>query len=246
VTQPGDPPSVRHSLTGATQRVPSASLGKVRGLVYSYVAAAASDDQSADARIGEAIEALRGEPEFAVIEIARALGETKLENYPARMGLILAANALEHEQALPLLVSIAETPIPTEASPPGHGLGATAEEVILRTTAVDGIGRLARQGTASALSALISLAESPVFSIRRASVHAALVARPRDKTTRQRLLESLPSSQHFLLDLKAPSVAEVPQPEPNRKRTAHTERPPDPANRQRRPPRGRPPSSAES
>jgi hypothetical protein len=248
MTQPGGPPSIRHPLTTGVPESQTRNVSRVRALVRNYVATASLVDESAEERHREALEALRNEPEAAVIEIARALGETAPQNYPARMVLILAASALENQHALPLLMGVVETPIPIEVSPPVHGLGATAEEIILRTTAVDGIGRLARQDDERALSALINLAESPIFSIRRASVQAALLARPNDKKTRRRLLAVLPSNQYFLLELKSPRVTEVEQPEPRDegrlKRRANA--PPDPADRRRRAHRGQPPASPQN
>jgi hypothetical protein len=247
VTQPEGPPSIRHLLATGVPESQTRNVSPARALVRNYVATASLVDESGEERHRQALEALRNEPEAAVIEIARALGETSPQNYPARMVLILAASALENQHALPLLMSIIETPIPTEESPPVHGLGATAEEIILRTTAVDGIGRLARQGNERALSALVNLVESPIFSIRRASVQAALSARPNDEETRQRLLAVLPRNQHFLLELKSPSVAEVEQPEPRQegRREGRAAAPPDPADRRRRPHGGQPPASSE-
>jgi hypothetical protein len=178
------------------------------------------------------------------VEIARALGETPAHDFPARAALINAAAALEHNATLSLLAALAEAPVPPEHEPPSHGLGAAAEEIILRTTAVEGIGRLAKNGDEAALSALVRLTESPVFSIRRASVQAALVARPGDDAVRQRLLAALPRDQHFLLDLKRPGVTEVTQPEGDEHRDrGQSIDPPDPVGRRRQPNGGEPPNS---
>jgi len=217
---------------------------RLRALVRNYVAAAHDVGEEADERLRRTIDDLRRESAPAVVEIARALGEAPAKDFPARAALIHAAAALEHSDALPLLVTLVDTPVPPEREAPSHGLGTTAEEIILRTTAVEGVGRAARDGDEAALSALIRFIESPVFSIRRASVQAALFARPDDDAVRQRLLAALPRDQHFLLDLKQLSVGEVEQPEgdQHRKRGQSTA-PPDPADRRRQPDREEPPTS---
>jgi hypothetical protein len=55
-----------------------------------------------------------------------------------------AAAELQHPAALPFLFNLVLTPIPPEESPDPHSFSTVAEETILRTTAVEGIGHLAK------------------------------------------------------------------------------------------------------
>ena len=150
---------------------------------------------------------------------------------PTRSALIFAAGELAHPAALPLLVDLANEPIPPESNPPAHGLGTAAHEIILRTTAVDAIGRLARDGRDDARTALLDLVGNPLFSIKRAAVQAILSTRPTAALRRQ-LRAMLAPDLQFLLKLKRVSPADVEQPDPRRVLRADTREvlpPPDPA-----------------
>jgi hypothetical protein len=116
---------------------------------------------------------------------------------------------LRHPAALPFLRNLILTPIPPEESPDPHSFSTVGEETILRTTAVEGIGYLAR-GRADATEMLFEALRQPSLSIRRAAVQS-LLATVRGRRLRARIARALPEEHQFLLDLKAVSVRDVPQ-----------------------------------
>jgi hypothetical protein len=237
----GGAPHVSDVLQPGPRASAAATRGASRPLIQNYLRSAFAFGEDAEARHRAAVDALRERPDRAVAEIARALGETPVEDFPTRSALIFVTGELMDPAALPLLVDLANEPIPPEPNPPAHGLGTAAHEIILRTTAVDAIGRLARGGDEQASAALLELVGNSVFSIRRAAVQAILSTKPA-AAVRREVRAMLPADLHFLLTLKAASPADMEQPDARRVLRAdvtETMPPPDPAR-----PTGEAPSKA--
>jgi hypothetical protein len=115
---------------------------------------------------------------------------------------------LDHDAALPYLRALILTPFPAEDSQDPHARTVAREETILRTTAIEGIGRLAERGNKGAVDALFECLDIPSISIRRASIQALLSAEP---GYRERIAERLPADFYYLLDVQAVPVTKVPQ-----------------------------------
>ena len=167
-------------------------------------------NQSDNARetYAKALENLRARAEGVVPEIARIEASLREADYPTRFALIFTASELHHPSALPWLRSIALSRIPAERSSNPHSFSTVAEETILRTTAADGIGALARDGNAEAIEALFQCLATPSFSIRRAAVQQLLQS---PNIPREHIAEALPEDQRFLLDLRRLDIRDVPQ-----------------------------------
>lgn len=168
---------------------------------------AAGDD--AEEQYRRALADLRKEADLVVVEIARAQSECNARDYPGRWAHVHAAAELRHPAALPFLRNLILTPIPPEESPDPHSFSTAGEETILRTTAVEGIGYLAKS-RADATEALFEALKQPSLSIRRAAVQS-LLATSRGRKLRARIARALPEDQQFLLDVKAVEVRDVPQ-----------------------------------
>jgi HEAT repeat protein len=181
-----------------------------RAALLSFLAAAYGGGAGAEEEYERELARLRGEPDAAVVEIAQLLGATPSRDFPTRFALIHAATELRHASAISLLASVAETPVPPEPSQHSHSFSMTANETILRTTAVEGLGQLARTGERGARDALFRCLRHSSLSVRRAAVHAIL-AGGRRKTTLARVRAVLPPDDHFLVELAQPTVHEVPQ-----------------------------------
>jgi hypothetical protein len=158
----------------------------------------------------QALERLRAHGEGVAAEIAYAEPLLREGDYPGRWALIFAACELRSPAALPYLQSFALSRIPAERSPDPHSFSTVAEETILRTTAIEGIGRLARENNARAVEALFECLARPVISMRRAAVQELLAA-PDGQKQRDRIAAALPDDQRFLLDLRRIDVHQVPQ-----------------------------------
>lgn len=164
----------------------------------------------AEAYFEEALAEAREKSAGVLVEIARALGGCHDDDYPMRWSLTYSAAAIGGKKALPLLANVALTPIPDELSPDPHSFSSVEEETVIRTTAVDGISDLARDGNDKAVDVLFDLLASPSFSIRRSAV-TGLKASPRGEELVDRIAECLPEDERFLLDLKRVDVRKVEQ-----------------------------------
>ena len=110
---------------------------------------ASGDD--AEQRHADALKDLRRDVGEAVIALARAGACCHQHDYPRRWALVYAAVKMEHDAALPYFRELVLAPIPSPDPRGGHGFSAAREETILRTTAIEGVGRLAERGNRDAL-----------------------------------------------------------------------------------------------
>ena len=178
-------------------------------LLQNFLVAMSGTGDDAEDEYRRALSDMRKRAEMVLVEIARAQSDCDRRNHPARWAHVHAAAELRHPAALPFLLDVVLTPIPPEEAPDPHSFSTVAEETILRTTAVEGIGYLA-QNRSDAVEALFECLKQPSLSIRRAAVQSLLKS-SRAKTMRARIANALPEDQRFLLDLKTPDVREVPQ-----------------------------------
>ncbi|HTH53452.1 MAG TPA: HEAT repeat domain-containing protein [Edaphobacter sp.] len=164
--------------------------------------------ENAEDGYARALERLRSQAEAVIPEIARIEATLREADYPTRFALIFAASELRNPAALPWLRSVALSRIPAERSRDPHSFSTVAEETILRTTAVDGIGQLAKDNNNEATEALFHCLATPSLSIHRASVQQLLDT---PNVSRDRIVAALPSDERFLLDLRRIKVNEAPQ-----------------------------------
>jgi len=169
-----------------------------------------SADDDAEDRYQAALGRLREQAATAVVELAGMERDCAGRDYPTRWALVHVAASLRHPAALPFLRNLVLTPIPAEQSPDSHSFSSVAEETILRTTAVDGVGALAADGNREAQEALVEFVAQPSLSIRRAAVQS-IMATPRGRSRGRQIAALLPEDQRFLLDLKPADVHDVPQ-----------------------------------
>jgi hypothetical protein len=179
-------------------------------LLRTFVEAANSEGEDAQAVYEAALEALRQAPEQVAVGIARALGSCPDEDYTLKWTLVHAAAELKDAAVLPLLHELVTTPIPPEVSADPHSYSSVEDETVLRTTAVDGVSEIAARGDERAEGMLFEFLEVPSISIRRAAVQGLLQS-PRGEELRARVAEYLPRDQRFLLELKATRVEDMEQ-----------------------------------
>ncbi|MEO8496157.1 MAG: hypothetical protein ABI614_13890 [Planctomycetota bacterium] len=184
-------------------------LSAVGELVRQVLVAMNVSGEDAEESYQRSVAAVRRHPVEAVIEIARMECMCLSTDYAARSALVYAACELEHRAALPLLKSAVLTPIPAERFTDPRS-STVAEETIIRTTAVDGVATLARQGDKDVIDLLFEFLAVPSISIRRAAVQG-LLGSPQGDDLRGRIAECLPKDQRFLLDLKKLDVREAAQ-----------------------------------
>jgi hypothetical protein len=239
-----DPPRTDDTFVARETRA-TAAAGPFSRRLERYLAALYASGEDSEQRHDRALDDLRSDAGEVVIAIAKAGGCCDSTDYPRRWALVYAATRLEHEAALPYFRELVFAPIPASKRPVGHRNTVAREETILRTTAIDGVARLAARGDKRALEILHEFLRVPSISIRRASVQGILAAEP---WARDRLAELLPPEHRFLLDVKqlpAPNAPQVRDPTVHlRDPGARPKKPaPDLPDRTRRRPRRRSPKT---
>src|SRR5215211_5925278 len=96
------------------------------------------------------------------------------ECYLDRWSLVQLLSELRLPAAAPALNRIITSRIPAEKARGSHDASTVTEEVIIRTTAVEGVVRLSEEGVEEARKILLRHARNRTFSIRRASVQGLL------------------------------------------------------------------------
>jgi len=138
------------------------------------------------------------------------------DQYLERWSLVQLLTDLRHPTAVPFLTEVLRRPIPPERSPdPAHGISTVGEEIIIRTTAIEALARLAADGDASAKAQLLEQVQHRNFSIRRAAVQA--ITESGDAELMQRVRRELEGTDNErLLQYRRVDVRSVPQAEGGR------------------------------
>lgn len=178
--------------------------------VLNYLSVINTSGDDAEDRYKEAVVAMREQAADAVAEIARMECGCRVRDYSGRWGLVFAASELAHPAALPYLRSVVLTPIPPEESADPHSFSTVAEETIVRSTAVDGVARLAAEGHAEAVDSLFAFLRVPSISIKRAAVQGLLNVR-QGESLRGKIEAHLCPEERFLLDIRALDVRRATQ-----------------------------------
>ena len=165
--------------------------------------------QRAEQEYQQSIETLRALAEKAgsvIAEEYEALPET---SYLDRWSLVHLIAELGHPSSLQALGRILDSPIPSEKSKVLHEYSTRAEELMIRTTAIEAIKRVAERKSPEALDLLLKYVRHKEFSIRRAAVQSYMEVAGSD--AREKLLEILPAENRGLLEIKRIDVRNVPQ-----------------------------------
>jgi hypothetical protein len=133
------------------------------------------------------------------------------DRYLDRWSLVQLVGELRYPEAVKSLNRIIAARIPAEKNRTSHDMSTVAEEVMIRTTAVEGLVRLSADGVAEARDALLKYAAHRTFSIRRACVQGLMqTGTDDDKRKLRRLLKE--RKEEGLLKIKQVDVRSVPQP----------------------------------
>ncbi|MGW2746588.1 hypothetical protein [Streptomyces sp. NPDC001450] len=160
----------------------------------------------------EALDLVRSQPGT---EVARALSEAVRElpedAYLERLALAQVATDLRDgalEEFLRLVVA-AGLP-PERGSADGHGFSTRAREVVIRMIAVEGLARLAADGSAAAAESLLAAVAHENRTVKAAAV-AAL--QELGGEYEERLREATAPEDRELLKTRRLRIEDVPQPE---------------------------------
>ena len=129
-------------------------------------------------------------------------------DYIARWSLVKVLADMNHSATLNYLNAIVNTPLPAVQTEAMQEMS-KVEETMIRTMAVEGIAQQARAGNGEAVALLLQNCRNPLFSVKQASVQAYIASGgPQARTT---LTNLLPAGEHFILDIRPVSAAQLSQ-----------------------------------
>ena len=129
--------------------------------------------------------------------------------YLDRWSLVMLAVEILDKEAVSFFGRMLESEIPREKSKDPHSFTTVGEEIMIRTTAIEGLERRAASGDEAAIELLWKNIQHESFSIRRAATQALLATGGKD--VRRRLEEKLPKQHHDLLKIRRTPVHEAEQ-----------------------------------
>lgn len=133
------------------------------------VAAMTASGPNADEVYQEALRQQQDDEEFANL-VLKTLDTLEESAYIERWALIQLAIDLKHPVVAEYLADFVRRPIPEEQSEdPGHGLSTVTEEVILRTTAIEGLARLLARDVDTTETLMETIANADYVAMRRAA-----------------------------------------------------------------------------
>jgi len=181
--------------------------------VVTLMAASGADAEQA---YQENLDLLRERADDAVAAVGAQYDALEEDQYSERWSVIQLLTDLRHATSVRLLGDVLRRPIPPERSPdPAHGLSTVGEEIIIRTTAVEALARLAADGDSAAKDLLLAQTRHEVFSVRRAAVQG--IADSGDAGLLERARQALRGSDDArLLEYRRLDVRSAPQAEGGR------------------------------
>jgi hypothetical protein len=186
---------------------------RLYALLANTVAAMTAGGVRAEEAYRAALEAVRDDEAFVAVTVrtAEALDE---DSYQERWALTQLAIDLEHPAAVHYLGDLVRRPVPEErAEDPSHGLSTVTEEVILRTTAIEGLARLQRRDIDTADVLLDTITSSDYVSLRRAAWFALLDGGRQDAAERAKAI-LVDRGDGWITELRRMPVEEAPQADP--------------------------------
>jgi hypothetical protein len=217
-------PDTVEKLADADDPVPSTEAGS---LVREFLHDVNASGDDADDVYGQTLARLRERAEPVAEAFADSYRAASRDAYGLRWALVYGAAKLEHPAALTFLREVAGSPVPLEESN-DHHFSTAKEESIIRTTAVEGLGRLAVGGEGEAEEGLFEALSHPTFSVRVTAAQA-LVDGDDSAVMRNRILASLPADEAFVLEIRRVDVRDVSQVDPREHLTPAARRSPSSA-----------------
>jgi hypothetical protein len=184
--------------------------GHLNGLIVEAVNRMGGVGERAEDDYQGALSALGKRAEDAVAVIVAEYEALPEDQYLDRWSLVYLLSELRQPAALGALNRIITSRIPAEKARESHDSSTVAEEVMIRTTAVEGVVRLSAEGVEEARKVLLRHARNRTFSIRRASVQGLMdTGEDTDKRELRAVLKERGDDR--LLRIRRMDVREAPQ-----------------------------------
>jgi HEAT repeat protein len=155
-----------------------------------------------------ALEALRSDSKKVVRIVASEYSQLPIHQYLDRWSLVHLLAELKDPSSLPILDEILSSKIPPEQSKDPHSFSTSGEEIMIRTSAVEAVTRMASKNK-QALQILLKHVQHENLSVKRASIQGYI--EHGGKNARRQLAKVLPKKEHYILDIRRMDVRKVEQ-----------------------------------
>jgi hypothetical protein len=163
--------------------------------------------ENAESNYQRALAALRETGREAIDALGQEFTELGEDQYVNRWAVVQLLTDLQDPRALDVLDKLISSAMPKERSPDPHSSTA-GRELIVRTTAVEAVARLAAGGSVAARDALLKYARHSVRSVKIAAVLAYL--EQGGSRARRELLRRMLKADHWMLDVRRMHPRELP------------------------------------
>lgn len=163
--------------------------------------------EDAELEYQRALAALRQAGGEAIDALGQEFEALAADQYVNRWAVVQLLTDLADPYALRALDRIIASPLPEERSKDPHGSTA-ARELVVRTTAVEAVTRLAAGGSAEARAALLKYVRHPVRSVKIAA--ALAYVEQGGSRARKELQGRLAKSDRWILEIRRMHPREVP------------------------------------
>lgn len=184
----------------------TSSPGIQRALELMY-----SPGPEAESQLEDHLVEMRERPAEVVNDLRSTYRSTPADDFSHRWSLVHLAGQFGIGECAEFLAEVIEAEIPPEQSTDIHDHSTVSEESKIRYTALDGLERLAGDGSVAARQALEDAVRHPVAAVRAMAIVAVTSLDPR---ARARLDDEVPESDRWMLSLRRTAVTDVPQPDP--------------------------------
>jgi hypothetical protein len=164
--------------------------------------------QAAESQLEHHLTEMRERPEASVEDLRSTYRSTPDDDFSLRWSLVYLAGQLAVNECVGFLAEILDADIPPERSIAIHDFSTVSEESKIRYAALDGLERLAAEGSELARQALASAVNHPVASVRALAIVAVNSVDPQ---SRARLDDEVPEADRWMLALRRTTVTDVPQ-----------------------------------
>lgn len=192
------------------------------------VSAMTASGAGAEEAYQSALADLREHGADAVHVIAATYEQLEEGAYQERWALVQLLTDLSLPETTAFFADLVQRPVPKERSRDTvHGVSTVTEEVVLRTTSMEGLARRIRDGDRAAVNALLPALEHEYVAMRRAAWHALVDGGDEDGIAKGRDI-LIARGDEWIVDLRRTPVAETSQPRPEPGEARPTTEPPAP------------------
>ncbi|MHA7057240.1 HEAT repeat domain-containing protein [Aquimarina sp. M1] len=182
-------------------------------LVNEHINLSMGFGKDAEEKYQRSLYMLRRQPKISA-SLFEIYHKVPAENYLYRTMVVEALKELNTDTSLQYLYKIAMTRIPRDTQPENEEIDTRTDEIIIRLTAVEGIGILAINKNEEAEKALIQLIDHEDLSVRQMAVRSYLLSPFGNiQEKKKELYEKLPREEYWYITEETTNIRKVEHPD---------------------------------